>query len=358
MSKSSDQDKNKKSGIFQKVKEQSGKLTHEEGNHYVPPQEFQSKAPKKPNQTFFVARNNKPAKYTKDSNFLSYLIYRIGKDDASGLAAQLSYYFMLSLFPMLLFLMSLLPLFQIDRTKIVNMIAKNAPASTADLLTGIIGDIMKNASGSILSVGLILALWSASNGMTALMNAFNVAYDVEDGRNPIVLKLISVLFTVIMGAVFILAMIFPVFGKQIGHLLFGPLGLDSQVKWVFNVLSYLLPFIVIFILFMTLYALAPNIKIKFKSVIPGALFASIVWIIGTAGFGFYVSNFANYSKTYGSIGGIIVLMLWLYITGFIIIVGAEINAIINQRRTLKHSDSLEEREFDQSELQNPHATRE
>lgn len=94
-----------------------------------------------------------------------------------------------------------------------------------------------------------------------------------------------------------------------------------------------------------------------KSVIPGALFASIVWILGTAAFGLYVSNFANYSKTYGSIGGIIVLMLWLYITGFIIIVGAEINAIINQRRTLKHADSLEEREFNMSELQNPHDDR-
>ena len=359
MSKSTDHDKHEKNeSLFQKVKEKSAGITHEDNNYYVAPQEFQSKSPKKSNQTFFVARNNKPAKYTKDSNFLSFLIYRIGKDDAAGLAAQLSYYFMLSLFPMLLFLLSLLPLFKIDRNKIVNMITQNAPASTADLLSGIIEDIMKNASGSILSVGLILALWSASNGMTALMNAFNVAYDVEDGRNPIVLKLISVLFTVIMGVVFIIALILPVFGQQIGHLLFGPLGLDSQVKWIFSILRFLLPFIIIFVLFATLYALAPNIKIKFKSVLPGALFASVVWILGTAGFGFYVSNFANYSKTYGSIGGIIVLMLWLFITGFIIIVGAEINAIINQRRTLKNQDSLEEREFELSEAQNPHAERE
>ncbi|AYU55603.1 YihY/virulence factor BrkB family protein [Staphylococcus debuckii] len=357
MSKKNDHNKESNSGLLSKVKEKSAQVTHQQDNKYVPPQEFQSKTPKKPNQTFFVAKNNKPAKYTKDSNFLSYLIYRIGKDDASGLAAQLSYYFMLSLFPMLLFLLSLLPLFKIDRNKIVDMIAKNAPASTADLLTGIIGDIMKNASGSILSVGLILALWSASNGMTALMNAFNVAYDVEDGRNPILLKLISVLFTVIMGAVFIAAMILPVFGQQIGHLLFGPLGLDSQVKWIFNILSYALPFVVIFLLFATLYTLAPNIKIKWKSVLPGALFTSIVWIVGTAAFGLYVSNFANYSKTYGSIGGIIVLMLWLYITGFIIIVGAEINAIINQRRTLKHADSLEEHQFKVSDLQNPHSER-
>ncbi|MHD0397332.1 YihY/virulence factor BrkB family protein [Staphylococcus simulans] len=358
MSHSHEKDKKKKKGkLLQKVKEKSEGITHEDHNHYVAPQEFKSKTPKKPNQTFFVARNNKPAKYTKDSNFLSFLIYRIGKDDATGLAAQLSYYFMLSLFPMLLFLLSLLPLFRIDRNKIIDIIAKNAPASTADLLTGIIEDITKNASGSILSVGLILALWSASNGMTALMNAFNVAYDVEDGRNGIVMKLVSVLFTVIMGAVFIAALILPVFGQQIGHLLFGPLGLDSQVKWVFSILRFLLPFIVIFLLFTTLYALAPNIKITFKSVVPGALFASVVWILGTAAFGFYVSNFANYSKTYGSIGGIIVLMLWLYITGLIIIIGAEINAIINQRRTLKHEDSLEEREFELTEMQNPHADR-
>ncbi|MDG0844273.1 YihY/virulence factor BrkB family protein [Staphylococcus equorum] len=301
---------------------------------YIMPNEFKSKSPKKDNQEFFVSRINKPAKYTKNPNFFSYLIYRIGKDDASGLSAQLSYYFMLSLFPMLLFLLSIVPVVGVKQSTIRDMIKENVPPDYAGQVSSIIGDIMGNASGSILSVGLILALWSASNGMTAIMNSFNVAYDVEDSRNFVVSKLLSVLFTLAMIIVLPIALVLPTFGEQIGSLLFGPLGLGDQIKWIFNLVRVVLPLIIIFIAFMVLYTLAPNVKIKMKSVIPGAIFATIVFLGGSFLFGIYISNFANYSKTYGSIAGIIILMLWLYITGFIIIIGAEINAIIHQRKVV------------------------
>ncbi|OHP71036.1 hypothetical protein HMPREF2582_05425 [Staphylococcus sp. HMSC062A05] len=302
---------------------------------YVEPQEFQSKDPKKSNQVLFVSRLNKPAKYTKKPNFISYLIYRIGKDDASGLAAQMTYHFVLALFPMLIFLLTLLPLFQIDPQQVKDMVSQNAPAETASVVSKIFNDITKNASGSILSVGLILTIWSASNGMTAIMNSFNVAYDVEDGRNPIVLKLLSVVFTVVMGLVLAVTLTLPTFGTFIKDHLFGAIGLDKQVAWIFDLIRVILPFIIILLLFITLYSVAPNVKTKIKSVFPGALFTSIIWLLGSFGFGWYLSNFGNYSKTYGSLAGIIILLLWLYITCFIIIIGAEINAIIHQRHVIK-----------------------
>ncbi|MDW4342452.1 YihY/virulence factor BrkB family protein [Staphylococcus saprophyticus] len=302
---------------------------------YITPDEFKSKSPKKDNQAFFVSRINKPAKYTKDSNFFSYLVYRIGKDDASGLSAQLSYYFMLSLFPMLLFLLSIVPVVGVKQSTIRDLIKDHVPSDYAPQVSSIIGDIMDNASGGLLSIGLIAALWSASNGMTALMNAFNVAYDVEDSRNFVVAKLYSVLFTLAMIIVMPVALVLPTFGQQISDLLFGPLGLGDQVKWLFDTIRFVLPVIVVLIAFMVLYTLAPNVKIKLLSVIPGAIFATIVFLGGSYLFGFYISNFANYSKTYGSIAGIIILMLWLYITGFIIIIGAEINAIFHQRKVVR-----------------------
>ncbi|KIJ86969.1 ribonuclease BN [Staphylococcus saprophyticus] len=302
---------------------------------YITPDEFKSKSPKKDNQAFFVSRINKPAKYTKDSNFFSYLVYRIGKDDPSGLSAQLSYYFMLSLFPMLLFLLSIVPVVGVKQSTIRDLIKDHVPSDYAPQVSSIIGDIMDNASGGLLSIGLIAALWSASNGMTALMNAFNVAYDVEDSRNFVVAKLYSVLFTLAMIIVMPVALVLPTFGQQIGDLLFGPLGLGDQVKWLFDTIRFVLPVIVVLIAFMVLYTLAPNVKIKLLSVIPGAIFATIVFLGGSYLFGFYISNFANYSKTYGSIAGIIILMLWLYITGFIIIIGAEINAIFHQRKVVR-----------------------
>src|SRR5699024_1769839 len=301
---------------------------------YITPNEFKSKSPKKDNQEFFVSRINKPVKYTKNPNFFSYLIYRIGKDDASGLSAQLSYYFMLSLFPMLLFLLSIVPVAGVKQSTIRNMIKENVPPEYAGQASSIIGGLMGNASSSILSVGLIVALWSASNGMTAIMNSFNVAYDVEDSRNFIVSKLLSVLFTLALIIILPIALILPTFGQQIGALLFGPLGLGEQIKWVFSLVRVVLPLIIIFVAFTVLYTLAPNVKIKMKSVIPGAIFATIIFLSGSFLFSIYISNFANYSKTYGSIAGIIILMLWLYITGFIIIIGAEINAIIHQRKVV------------------------
>ncbi|MFO3689454.1 YihY/virulence factor BrkB family protein [Staphylococcus felis] len=320
----------------------------EKDRNYVKPQPFQSKDAPKDNQTFFVSRINKPVKYTDRPNFFSYLIYRIGKDDASGLAAQLAYYFMLSLFPMLIFILSLVPLFKLDTQAIISQIESNAPADASSIITSIIKDVMGNASGGLLSIGLILALWTASNGMTALMNSFNVAYDVEDSRNFFTSKALSIFFTILIGITLPLTMVLFTFGEQIGNLLFGPLGLDDEIRWVFSIVRTALPIIVIFIVFVLLYTVAPNVKIKMKSVIPGALFTTVVWILGTIGFGFYVSNFANYSKTYGSIGGVIVLMLWLYITGFILIIGAEINAIVHQRKVVK-GKTPEEKVYDKLE---------
>ncbi|WP_414042470.1 YihY/virulence factor BrkB family protein [Macrococcus sp. EM39E] len=298
--------------------------------NYVSNQKFQTKQPKKENETFYVSKINKPAKYKENGNFLNKLLFRIGKDDAAGLSAQLAYYFLLSLFPMLIFLLTLIPLFKVKPETITNMISQNAPGDTAKMITGIINDVMSNANGGLLSFGLIAALWSASNGMTALMNAFNVSYEVEDARNPIIAKLLSVLFTIVMVLVFGIALALPVFGEQIGNYLFGHLGLESQFKWVFNLIKVVLPILVTFIVFTTLYAIAPNLKLKIKSVLPGALFATIVWLGASFLFGYYVNNFSNYSKTYGSIGGVIVLMLWLYLTGFIIIIGSQINAIIHK----------------------------
>ena len=128
----------------------------------------------------------------------------------------MTYHFVLAMFPMLIFLLTLLPFFNISQSQITNMLS-NAPADTSTLIKSVIGDITQNSSGSLLSIGLILAIWSASNGMTAIMNSFNVAYDVEDSRNGIILKLLSVVFTIVMGVVFVVALALPTLGSVISH---------------------------------------------------------------------------------------------------------------------------------------------
>ncbi|QQD85075.1 YihY/virulence factor BrkB family protein [Jeotgalicoccus sp. ATCC 8456] len=289
----------------------------------------------------YVSKINKPAKVKDESGFFNQLLFRFSLDNTSGMAAQLAYYFLLAIFPLLIFLLSIVPLFQIQPEVITGFIQDYAPAEISSLLEGIIGDVLENSGGGTLSLGLILTLWSASNGMTALMNAFNVAYDVEDNRNFFVTKSLSVFFTLILSLSVILTFVLIVFGGQIGDLMFGVIGLDDQFQYVWSLIRSILPVLLVLIVFLIMYVTAPNIKLKLKSVIPGTIFTTIAFLVASWGFSFYVSNFSNYSATYGSIAGVIILIFWLYITGVIIILGAQINSILYKRELRKKADNDE-----------------
>ena len=306
-------------------------------NKFVDNTVFKSKQSKKDDETLYVSKINKPAKWKDNPNFLQKLMFQFSKDNASGMAAQLAYYFLLAIFPLLIFLLTLVPLFQIDQEMIVGMIEDYAPAEIAGMLTGIIDDVMTSSGGGLLSVGLIATLWSASNGMTALMNAFNVAYDIEDNRNFFVSKGLSIFFTIILTLSVLLTFVLIVFGGQIGNLMFGVIGLDDQFSTVWNLIRSILPVLLVFVVFLIMYLTAPNIKVKLKSVIPGTIFTTVAFLVASWGFSVYVSGFGNYSATYGSIAGVIILIFWLYITGVIIILGAQINAIIHKDSVIKEN---------------------
>ncbi|WP_411842289.1 YihY/virulence factor BrkB family protein [Salinicoccus sp. HZC-1] len=318
--------------------EKTKNASNENNETFVEDVKFKSKTPKKSNQELYVSKINKPAKIKEDPNFLQRLMFKFSKDNTSGMAAQLAYYFLLAIFPLLIFLLTLVPLFQIDQATITQMIQDYAPSDIAGMLDKIISDVMSSSSGGLLSVGLIVTLWSASNGMTALMNAFNVAYDVEDDRNFIVAKLFSIFFTIILALSVILTFALIVFGEQIGNLMFGVIGLDSQFQTLWNLVRSILPVLLVFVVFLVMYTTAPNIKLGIKSVIPGTIFTTIAFLLASWGFSFYISNFSNYSATYGSIAGVIILILWLYITGVIIILGAQINAIMHKRTLRKEKE--------------------
>lgn len=324
-----------------KMSEQEKKTdtsSNDKGETFVDEVIFKSKTPKKENEKIYVSKINKPAKTKKNPNFFQSLMFQFSKDNTSGMAAQLAYYFLLAIFPLLIFLLTLVPLFQIDQATITQMIEDYAPSNIASMLDSTLSDVLSSSSGGLLSVGLIVTLWSASNGMTALMNAFNVAYDVEDNRNFIVSKLLSIMFTVVLSLSVILTFVLIVFGEQIGNLMFGVIGLDSQFQTLWNILRSILPLLLVFVVFLVMYTTAPNVRLKVKSVLPGALFTTIAFLLASWGFSLYISNFNNYSATYGSIAGVIILILWLYITGVIIILGAQINAIMHKRTLRKEEE--------------------
>jgi len=267
--------------------------------------------------------------------FFTLLAKRVIKDDVFGLAAQLAYFFLLSLFPLLIFLATLISFLPLPQHELLAFIKDFAPGETFTLIESNLNEVMENRNGGLLSFGIIATIWSASNGINAIVKAFNQAYEVKESRSFFVARGMSILLTVAMIFVFIIALLLPVFGKQIGMFLFSSFGLSEQFLATWNALRWVVSSLILFTVFVGLYWIAPNKKFKCVRAVPGAVIATIGWALVSLGFSYYVSNFGNYSATYGSIGAIIVLMIWFYISGIIIIIGGEINALYSKMKDEK-----------------------
>jgi membrane protein len=259
------------------------------------------------------------------------LWHRIDEDDLPGLSAQMAYYFLLSMFPLLIFLFTLLPYLPIPYEDLLGMISGFAPEAALDLIQTNLYDVMNNRNGGLLSFSIIGTIWSSSNGITAIVKALNKAYNVKETRSFLVSGAMGILLTLAMIFVFVIALVLPVFGKEIGVFLFSILGFKAQFLAAWDTLRWCISAIVLFFIFTVLYWIAPNVKLRCRSAFAGAAFSTVGWILSSVVLSFYVQNFSNFSVTYGSIGAIIVLMLWLYITAFIIVLGGEINAFYSEK---------------------------
>ncbi|WP_314160960.1 YihY/virulence factor BrkB family protein [uncultured Gemella sp.] len=273
--------------------------------------------------------------------FAKEMFYRVMYDEISLLSANLSYYFILSLFPMLIVALALTPYFKIDQQFLLEKIQSYAPGDLGDYLFDMISEVLNNKNNTIITVGIVFTLWSASSGIYGIIIAFNNAFRVRDGRIWIVTKLISVILTALFLIGMFVALVLIVFGKQLTYILFHKFNLDEGYYNLWSVLNSSLPVLFIFLIFVFLYTMGPNLKLKAISIIPGAVFATISWIIVSKLFGYYIDHFSSYIKTYGTIGAFMAFVLWLYITGYILIIGAEINAIF-------HNYKVEHRVFEET----------
>ena len=290
------------------------------------------------NYSFYEAEPKGKLTFKK---FCKEMYYRIMYDEISLLSANLSYYFILSLFPMLIVALALTPYFKIDQQFLLEKIQSYAPGDLGDYLFDMISEVLNNKNNTIITVGIVFTLWSASSGIYGIIIAFNNAFRVRDGRIWIVTKLISVILTALFLVGMFVALVLIVFGKQLTYILFHKFNLDEGYYNLWSVLNSSLPVLFIFLIFVFLYTMGPNLKLKAISIIPGAVFATISWIIVSKLFGYYIDHFSSYIKTYGTIGALMAFIIWLYITGYILILGAEINAIF-------HNYKVEHRVFEET----------
>ncbi len=257
---------------------------------------------------------------------------KFGEDELVTRSAALSYYFILALFPMFLFLLSLIGLFAGPnselRQSILNALSQMAPGSASSLIQSVITETTKASSGLKVGAGILGALWAASAGMSAVVVSLNVVHKVTETRPWWKQKLTAIALTVALAALVIVALTLVLYGGKIGELIATQFGLGDLFTNVWAVVQWVLPLIAMFVSFSVVYYFAPNIKGGWHWVTPGAALGVILWLVASLGFRAYLHFFNSYSATYGSLGAVVILLLWLFITGFAILIGAELNWII------------------------------
>ncbi|WP_442916890.1 YihY/virulence factor BrkB family protein [Lysinibacillus sp. 54212] len=275
----------------------------------------------------FITPEESEIDRTTAKGFIQDLVISVQRVDISGLGAQLAYFFLLSFFPLLIFLVTLLPYLNLRQEQVFLFLEDVMPTEVYFFIEGTLIDVLSNQNGGLLSIGILGTIWSASKGVNALIRALNQAYDVNE-RSGLMTRAWSLIFTISLVLIILIALLFPVFGKQISDLIFSYIGIEKSFESVWTMIRWLIPPALIFIVLMAMYWVVPNTdpRLPFFSVIPGAIFTTASWIFLTYIFSYYISNFGNFSSTYGSIGGVIILMLWLYFTGILIIFGGLLNA--------------------------------
>lgn len=266
---------------------------------------------------------------SRPRSFLRRLWGKIFEDDVFGRAAQLAYYWLFSLFPLLIFLTALLAYLPIPRKLDYWLGALNnvLPPEAYNLVDRTFHEIVSRQRGRLLSFSILVAVWASSAGMEAIIGSINRAYKNTALRPWWREKLLSIGLTLGLAVFVLTALSLIFFGESLGLTIARFFGLGAAFKTAFNIAQWPLVSILILIGIDLIYYFAPNFKHRWRWFTPGAVFAVVCWLLISFAFRRYVSRFGNYSATYGALGGVMLLMLWFYLTGIAILIGGEINAI-------------------------------
>src|SRR5687768_14098235 len=254
-------------------------------------------------------------------------------DNIMGLAAQTAYYFFFSLFPLFLFAAPLLALIG-DKQEMIealmSRLAGTLPGTAIDLVQGVIEDVvLAEGAPGLVSIGAVLAAWAGSNIFNGLIDALNRAYDVDEGRTWWRKRLIALASVVAAGLVMLTATAVMLGGEQIAEWLGRGIGLGDDAVMVWTIAQYPVALALLVGTAWMIYYFLPNIRQDKTQVLVGALIATMLWIIVTLLFRAYVVNFGSYSKTYGTVGGVIALLTWMYLSMLVLLIGGELNAEIH-----------------------------
>ncbi len=251
-------------------------------------------------------------------------------DNCLNLAAQLAYYFFLALFPALLVLIAIISYFPVHdlMNTIVATLGRIAPPEVLQIIRDQIAKLAEGKNGGLLTIGVLGAIWSSSSAITAIVSALNEAYDITEGRPWWKVRLIAIGLTVAVALFIVVATALVLVGPTMAEKVAAWLHLGAAFEWTWKIVQWPIVFALVSLGIAMVYYFAPDAEQRFVWITPGSVIATALWLIISLGFKFYVANFTSYNATYGAIGGVIVLMLWFYVSSLAILVGAELNAEI------------------------------
>ncbi len=260
-------------------------------------------------------------------NFGKQLLFHYQEDDLAAMSAQISYYLILAFFPFLFFLINLISFTPLPNRLLIANFNAILPRDTALLVKTMLDETVQAKSETLLVLGVLTSLWAASRGMSAIIRGLNHSYGVKESRNFIKLNLIAMMSIIGLTLMIIFSFFMIVLGRVIGSTVFGYLGAKSLFYSIWSVLRYGITFGLLLITFYLIYRYLPNRKLNGDHVLAGTVFTTFGWVGASLLFSFYVNNFGSYATVYGSLGGLFALIIWLYLSTLIFLLGGVINAI-------------------------------
>jgi len=258
---------------------------------------------------------------------MAQLFLRYKEDDLASMSAQITYYLILAFFPFLFFLINLLSFTPVSNRILFANFAALLPNDAAVLVKNMVVQAMQDKSETLLLLGMIGSLWAASQGMSAVIRGLNHSYDVKETRNFFKRYFSALISTVCVSVMITFSFLMIVFGRIIGTYAFELIGEKTLFQSIWPWLRYGISHLFLLVTFYLMYRYLPNKKLKFRNIMIGTVFATVGWVSASSLFSFYVNSFASYQRVYGSLGGIFALIIWLYISTLIILLGGELNAI-------------------------------
>ena len=269
-------------------------------------------------------------KKNKSAIFIRGLLTRYKEHEVASLGAHMTYYWILSFFPFLIFMLSLFAFTPIANEDFLAYLASVLPISMYDFIYGTVEHLLLYRNQTLLSVGAIGAVWTASAGVRVLIRGINKAYGNKEERPYWIVKPIAILYTIIVALIIVSSFILLILGNTLGSYLYVILGVSRFSKLTWNLIRILAPILPMYIMFRIIYRFIPNKSKRCQIVSPGAAFATVSLYFFSYLFSIYVDNFGSFNQMYGSVGGVFFLFTWLYVSSLVILLGAEINGQYRQ----------------------------